>query len=197
MKRTFLHSSALIFHPSFLIFCCFFSIITFIEAQESSLFTGTIPAFVHTPGYGEAFRYPQDTAIGSFGTKSFPKVPSALYSEAQKILGALLNANPDEPALTPLKERDNGSSLDDLYTTIKSLGARNFRIGEGREEADGSFSFVFRFMSADRSVTGELYCIMVDEQWRLDDIVLDDVQEIVPEDPLSFNKERYSGISNR
>ncbi|MDR2151002.1 MAG: hypothetical protein LBO67_09420 [Spirochaetaceae bacterium] len=184
MKISLLFSSTLVF---LLPFCCFFSPLISLAAQESPLFNGTIPAFVQAPGHGEALRYPQDTVIGSFGIK---ELPSALESEVYTILDTLLNADPDAPALSPLKERENDTNdtVDDLCATIRSLGARTVRIGEGREEPDGCFSFVFRFISPDHFVTGELYCIMVEEQWRVDDLVLDGIQEIVPEDPIAFNK---------
>ena len=44
-----------------------------------------------------------------------------------------------------------------VLQNIGGLGTRSWRVGGGRDEGDGGYSFLIRFLGRDRSVTGELY----------------------------------------
>ena len=42
-------------------------------------------------------------------------------------------------------------------TKLNTVSPRSFRLGGGREEPDGSFSFLVRFVGRDQGITGELF----------------------------------------
>jgi len=47
--------------------------------------------------------------------------------------------------------------LEDCMTKLKGINPQSFRLGSGREEPDGSFSFLVRFTGREEGITGELF----------------------------------------
>jgi hypothetical protein len=70
-----------------------------------------------------------------------------------EILSALSGGNRDAPALSSL----GPLAREELFSAVAEVRPRNYRIGEGREEADGSCSFLVRFLGREQGIAGELY----------------------------------------
>ena len=112
--------------------------------------TRTIPSTLLRPERGEAARYPKDLVIGELGRGS---APEEAYQFARDLLSALIAAADDAPAL----EDTAPLITEDLIETIKSIEPRSYRLGGGRTEADGSVSFLLRFLGSEESITGEIF----------------------------------------
>jgi len=108
------------------------------------------------PRRDEAPRYPIDTVIGALGQGQAS--PEA-YAIARKTAAALLAGNMNVPVLSSV----NKVFLEDCMTTLKSINPQSFRLGSGREEPDGSFSFLVRFTGREEGITGELF-VRLDKQ---------------------------------
>jgi hypothetical protein len=107
---------------------------------------GVLPELLHRPQRGEAPRYPEDMVIGSLERGN---VPEDVWIIARDLLSALIAEN-----------RSALSSVDGLDTILETLGEINpgtYRLGSGREEPDGSFSFLVRFIGREQWIAGELY----------------------------------------
>jgi len=111
---------------------------------------GSIPQELLRPRRGEAPRYPIDMVIGALGQGDAP--PEA-YAIAQKTTAALLAGNMNVPVLSSV----NKVFLEDCMTKLKSINPQSSRLGSGREEPDGSFSFLVRFIGREEGITGELF----------------------------------------
>jgi hypothetical protein len=109
---------------------------------------GTIPGVLLRPERGEALRYPEDTVIGAMDRGS---APESAWLFAGDLLSALVAGN--KSALTGV----DTLTLDNLLGSLGEIEAQSWRLGSGREEADGSVSFLVRFIGRDQWVTGELY----------------------------------------
>ncbi|MDR1950014.1 MAG: hypothetical protein LBQ38_11530 [Spirochaetaceae bacterium] len=132
----------------------------------------TIPEEVRRPRKGEAPRYPRDLVIGTLGRGT---APEEAYALARNCLGAILVKNQASEYLAAL---DTGKK-ETIFAGLEPAAPRKFRIGGGREEPDGSVSFLFRFIGRERSIAGELYLMPgEEEQWLFDDIILEDPQEL-------------------
>jgi hypothetical protein len=108
----------------------------------------TIPGVLLRPERGEALRYPEDTVIGAMGRGA---APESAWLFAGDLLSALVTGNTS--ALAGI----DPPVLDDLLETLGEIEAQSWRLGSGREEADGSVSFLVRFIGRDQWITGELY----------------------------------------
>ena len=134
----------------------------------------TIPQALQRPERGEAPRYPQDLVIGELGQGEAP--PEA-YRFALDLISALAAGSREAPVLV-------GSLAilsDSLVEEINNLEPRSYRIGGGRTEADGSVSFMVRFLGTEHSITGELYIRQneisesaIESKWFLDDLILEE-----------------------
>jgi len=111
---------------------------------------GSIPEELLRPRKDEAPRYPIDTVIGVLGQGQASK---EAYEIARKTAAALLDGNMNVSVLSSV---DKGF-LEDCMTKLKSINPRSFRLGGGREEPDGSFSFLVRFTGREEGITGELF----------------------------------------
>ena len=112
--------------------------------------TRTIPNTLLRPERGEAPRYPKDLVIGELGQGN---APAEAYQFARELLSALITGTGNAPAL----EGTTSLITDDLVETIKSIEPRSYRLGGGRTEADGTVSFLIRFLGHEESITGELF----------------------------------------
>jgi hypothetical protein len=111
---------------------------------------GSIPEELLRPRRDEALRYPVDTVIGPIGQGN---APADAYGLARRIASALLVGNINAPALSSVKK----VFLEGYIDALNAVNPRYFRLGSGREEPDGSVSFLVRFAGRERGITGELY----------------------------------------
>jgi hypothetical protein len=127
---------------------------TGLYAQESpgpeNLDRETIPEFLRQPQRGEASRYPADMVIGSLERGD---VPVAAYVFAREVLAALVTENGDAPVLSSM----NDTEREKVFSDLEGIDPRKYRLGNGREEADGAVSFLIRFMGPEKGIAGELY----------------------------------------
>ena len=147
--------------------------------------SSTVPDLLRRPDRGEALRYPRDMVIGELGQG---ESPDGAYLFARELLSILTLGYKEAEII-----RDSPSLLtESLLEEIDSIGPRNYRIGGGRIEADGSVSFIVRFIGSEESITGELYIrqegnpviqsedeiaytnVPGGEKWLLDDLVLEE-----------------------
>jgi hypothetical protein len=152
--------------------------------QEEKIWNSTVPEVIHRPQRGEAVRYPQDVVIGVLGRG---EAPEEAYTLAQRLLAALTADNKTAPVISSLDKILSES----LFTRIKPINPRKFRIGGGREEADGGVSFLVRFIGREKWISGELYLKLEEGEqsgmavWQVDDLVLEEGRSI------TANKEPY------
>ena len=146
--------------------------------------SGIIPDALRRPEQGEALRYPTDVVIGDLGQG---KSPEKAYQFARELLVILLTGSKD----AEIVKGAPSVLTEELLAEIKSLGPRSYRLGGGRIEADGSVSFMVRFLGSEASITGELYLRQAerpaqpddavsagDEKWFLDDLILEEKREL-------------------
>jgi hypothetical protein len=126
----------------------------------------TIPEALKRPQWGEAPRYPRDTIIGGLGRGL---AGEGAYSFARNLMAALLSGNPDSDMFSALED----TFLERLTADLASIDPEKYRLGGGREEPDGSTSFLFRFIGREQSIAGELYLRLEDDIWRLEDLVFE------------------------
>ena len=130
----------------------------------------SIPDAVRRPERGEAPRYPIDMVIGNLGQGS---APYGAYIYARNILSSLTGNNVS--AINSILS-GHGTLIRD---EIINLRPRNYRIGGGRTESDGSISFLIRLLSQNESITGELFIRQNEEnEWFMDGIILEERRSI-------------------
>jgi hypothetical protein len=119
-------------------------------------------------------------------------------------MAALIAGNPDAPPLAVL----GPAAREELLSSLKEIQPRTYRVGEGREEADGSCSFLVRFLGREQGIAGELYLRFREPQpeagdseeaapaaepsppergaWVLDDLLLEEKHTLgeIVEEPL-------------
>jgi len=149
---------------------------------------GFIPEELLRPGRGEAPRYPVDIVIGELGQG---RASSTAYAYANSILSALFSGRIDHPAFSSV----SASTRDGYFSALDTANPRSYRIGGGREEADGAVSFMVRFIGREYGITGELFIryetrqIQIDEadttvgSWVFEDLILEEAA------PLSERQE--------
>jgi len=111
---------------------------------------GSIPEELLRPRRDEAPRYPVDTVIGPIGQGS---APAEAYGLARRVAAALLAGNINASVLSSVKK----VFLEGYIDALSAVNPRYFRLGSGREEPDGSVSFLVRFAGREQGITGELY----------------------------------------
>jgi len=111
---------------------------------------GSIPEELLRPRRDEAPRYPVDTVIGPIGQGS---APTEAYGLARRIASALLAGNNSAQVLSSV----NKASIEGYIDALNVVNPRYFRLGSGREEPDGSVSFLIRFAGREQGITGELF----------------------------------------
>jgi pyruvate/2-oxoglutarate dehydrogenase complex dihydrolipoamide acyltransferase (E2) component len=111
---------------------------------------GSIPEALLRPQKGEAPRYPVDTVIGLLGQGDAPR---EAYLFARQAAAALTAGNMNAQSLSGL----NRPLRESYLSKLQVISPRSYRIGSGREEADGAVSFLVRFIGREQGITGELY----------------------------------------
>jgi hypothetical protein len=134
------------------VLCLFFLIPGYTGAQDLDLAQDrdSIPQALRQPQRGEAPRYPRDLIIGSLERGD---VPAEARRAALEIMAALSAGNRDAPSLAFIGPMVRG----ELISSLEEIRPRTYRVGEGREEADGSCSFLVRFLGREQGIAGELY----------------------------------------
>jgi len=120
------------------------------QDREDDSFRGSIPEALLRPERGESPRYPEDVVIGAIGRGS---ASEASYFYANTVCAGLLSMRADHPAFSSV----NPARVNNYLTQLGVIAPSGFRIGSGRNEADGSVSFLIRFFGRDMGMTGELY----------------------------------------
>ena len=120
------------------------------EAAGDAEQRGTIPRELLRPRRDENLRFPVDTVIGPLGRGEAS--PEA-YRFARNITSALLAGDVGAPALSA----KNRVLLESYMNVLDAANPRSYRIGSGRAEPDGSYSFLVRFVGRDIGITGELF----------------------------------------
>ena len=161
------------------------------EAPQAliSLSRGSIPEALIRPVRGEAPRYPVDTVIGELGRG---RASEAAFTFAGSVCEGLLSGDKTHPSLVTINSKLRESYL----ATIEIIGPLNYRIGGGREEADGAVSFLVRFLGREHGISGELYVrhrTRVNQQtgrttgtWIFEELLLDEVKERIKEQQESI-----------
>ena len=143
---------------------------------------GSIPEELLRPGWGEAPRYPADIVIGDLGQG---RASSAAYSYANSVASAILSRQRGHSSLSAV----NPDLLDSYFYALRDVAPVTFRLGGGREEADGAISFLIRYIGRDYGITGELYIRYITRQsqgedgevtqtgnWIFDDLLLEEAK---------------------
>jgi hypothetical protein len=149
---------------------CFLVLGAAVFGQEDAgaAWEGTIPEQIRRPQRGgEAPYYPQDVVIGELGRG---EASGDAYRFAREVLSAFLYGNRDAAALAGI----GPLLLEETQKSLEGISPAKFRIGGGREEEDGSVSFLFRFLGREQGIAGELYIRRQDEKWVFDDILMED-----------------------
>jgi hypothetical protein len=138
-------------------------------APEEPVFNqGVVPEALRQPQRGDDNpRYPRDAVIGELGRGL---AAEDAYRYARNLLQGALSLNRESALLAGVSP----SQLEELFAGLETMEPQQFRLGGGREEADGSTSFLFRFIGRDLSLAGELYIRLDDKAWQLDDIIVEE-----------------------
>jgi hypothetical protein len=165
---------------------CLFFLTVFAPAQEQEGgYRGSIPVELLRPGYGESPRYPIDTVIGELGRG---EASGAAYSFASSIAAGFVSGETGHSGLRTV----NASLRENYLSALKIIEPGGYRLGSGREEADGSVSFLIRFMGREKGITGELFIrfvtVQTDEEdgreaaitgnWVFEDLILEEARNL-------------------
>jgi hypothetical protein len=118
---------------------------------------GSIPETLLRPQRGEAPRYPVDTVIGPLGQGEAPR---EAYLFAQQVAAALVGGNSNAASLAAMHR----TLLESHLSALGAISPHTYRLGSGREEADGAVSFMVRFAGREQGITGELYNRLTEQQ---------------------------------
>jgi hypothetical protein len=135
----------------------FVSVFAVSQEQPDRLSRGSIPEELLRPKRGEAPRYPVDIVIGELGKGT---ASDSAFSFANYIGSGFLSGKMENSALASV----NSAVRESLLSALEIIKPLSFRIGGGREEADGAISFLIRFIGKEQGITGELYIRYVTRQ---------------------------------
>ena len=162
---------------------------------------GSIPEELLRPRRGESARYPIDTVIGELGRGT---ASEAAYAFAGTVASGLVSLKMDHSALASINE-----VLRDGYLTVLGrITPQSYRLGGGRQEADGAFSFLIRLIGKEEGITGELYVRLVERQveevqdgnvetrtvrnWVFEDLILEEAKTREAEQQESLQRFDFS-----
>jgi hypothetical protein len=147
----------------------------------------TVPEQIRRPNRSsETVRYPEDVVIGSLGRGD---ASQEAYTFARSILDALLRGSTESPVLAGI----GPAWVEEILAALEPISAVKYRIGSGREETDGSTSFLFRYIGREQGIAGEFY-VRKDEnnKWQFDDILLEDPHDVTKRiEPYSYDFTPY------
>jgi len=153
------------------------------QVQEERPSRGSIPEELLRPGRGESPRYPIDMVIGELGQGT---ASIQAFTFANNIGQGFLSGQMEHPNLTSI----NSVIRESLLSSLEIINPLSFRLGGGREEADGAMSFLIRFIGRDQGISGELYVRFVTRQiqrpdgeftvsgnWTFEELLLDEAKD--------------------
>ena len=178
----------------FCVFCLLIFTPFFASSQEQDgrPFRGSIPEELLRPGRGEAPRYPIDIVIGELGRGS---ASNDAFLFANTIGAGLISGQMEHPALVSV----NSVIRESYLSSLAVIDPEVFRIGGGREEIDGAFSFLIRFLGKEKGITGELYIrykidrnsegSSAESNWVLEELLLEEAKdrEVVFQEVMNRN----------
>ncbi|MDR0464785.1 MAG: hypothetical protein LBG94_06695 [Treponema sp.] len=161
-------------------------------SQDNNPSRGSIPEELLRPARGESPRYPLDIVIGELGRGG---ASAAAYFYANSVGTGLLSGQTGHPSLSSVSPDLRESYL----SALKVVSPVNFRIGGGREEADGAVSFLVRFMGREQGITGELYIRYITRQIDGDDGEIRTVgnwvfEELLLDEPMDRSAENNRSV---
>jgi hypothetical protein len=118
--------------------------------SQDEMSRGSIPEELLRPRRDESPRYPIDTVIGELGQGN---APQAAYDCARRAANAFLSGT---AGATVFSYADK-IFIESCINALNTISPRYFRLGGGREEPDGSVSFLVRFAGRNEGITGELF----------------------------------------
>jgi len=128
-----------------------------VYSQDEMMQRGLIPEELLRPRREEAPRYPIDTVIGPLGQgRASPEA----YRFARGVAEALLEGNATASSLSTA----NSALVENCLSALNAVNPRYFRIGNGRDEPDGSVSFLVRFAGREEGVIGELFIRFIERR---------------------------------
>jgi len=159
------------------------------QEQAGNLSRGSIPEELLRPKRGEAPHYPIDIVIGDLGKGT---ASDAAFSFANYISSALLSGNTENPALAGIEE----ALRESLLSSLEVIAPLSYRLGGGREEADGAVSFLIRFIGKEQGISGELYIrhkarAQESGGWVFEELLLEEPKDRVTEQKESIYKNDF------
>jgi len=152
----------------------FFGLALFAQSNRGVSGTSALPQELLRPQYGEDARFPKDYVIGELGRGD---ATEETYLLARKIVASLADGDGNVDQVV-FPEQKRLAAL----TRLNALGVRSWRVGGGRSEGAGAYSFIVRFLGRERSITGELYL-----QWE-EPIVVNEVEMEPVESALTLDE---------
>jgi len=166
---------------------CLFFLAFFAWGQEQS--RGSIPEELLRPRYGESPRYPIDTVIGEMGQG---EASNAAFQFASSLAAGFVSGNTESSSLQTV----NVSLRESYLSVLGAIDAGSYRLGGGREEPDGSVSFLVRFLGRERGITGELFIRYVENalagNWAFEDLLLEEARNREQEHRESLQRFDFS-----
>jgi hypothetical protein len=119
-------------------------------SQDELSQRGSIPEELLRPHRGESPRYPIDTVIGELGQG---KAPKEAYDCARRAANAFLAGTIEANVFSSVDK----AFIETCINALNTVNPRYYRLGGGRQEPDGSVSFLVRFAGREQGITGELF----------------------------------------
>jgi hypothetical protein len=133
-----------------------------------------VPEQIRRPQLGEAPRIPEDSIIGPLGAG---EAPAGSYRFTQVVLQNILNEESRMETGTNALSHLPAEQYKKIITILEDLNPEEVRIGGGQEELDASVSFLLRFIGADKWSGGEIFVRRSEDDWNLEDLILDAPRE--------------------
>jgi hypothetical protein len=143
----------------------------FAQNSGEASFGGVVPEILRRPSREKELVYPVDAVIGQL---SGGDAPAGANAYARGLLRDLMRRNEKADTLKDISP----ALLTEAMTKIGETEPRKARLGSGREEIDGSVSFLFRFMGRENELAGELYIRLEEEKWKTEDIIFNDPKKL-------------------
>ena len=155
-----------------ILFVSVFFLPELIPSQEYEV-PSTIPEQLRRPLRTEAPRFPRDRVIGELGQGT---APDGAWRYAQGIGAFFIRSSVSRNLNSSLISTEDSDFLRVNFPVMETFEPRTFHLGGGRTEIDGSVSFLIRFLGREEWIAGELYLHMVGANWRLDELVLEELR---------------------
>ncbi len=138
----------------------------------------SITADLTIPNKNEIPRLPKDFSIGDLGQGN---VPLPVYDAAQDYCNRLVSSQYTKQLLNflPVQEQDKIAEM------VKTINPLQYRIGGGKLEGEGRYSFLIRILGQNTAASGAVYVHLVDTLWIVDDLLLE-IDTKTAFDPLQY-----------